>query len=156
MPVSPARRLALLVVLVVVSFQCTSFSRKNDVFCRSGNGSKSHPLICVDDKTLTASPNPAHVFDREAKDSGPSDRAVVINWYAMRTADLQIKYGDNTSCTDEPQCDGRGHCWATVKRLQTPVGKDGRQQNNQCKYRVTLGNTKYDPDSDIVVEPCCW
>jgi hypothetical protein len=156
MPVSLVRRFAVLLILSVAAFgifKCTYYytTKHQDVFCPSGNGSPSRPMICVDERTLTASPHHAKVYDVEAKSDGHtrSDRPVVIQWYTQKTADLKIKFIDD--CMEKVDCDGIGNCSAKVKiRL-----KKGDKPTT-CRYSMTLGATKFDPEDDIVVNPCCW
>ena len=140
--------LLLLVLISVATFRCSSTYRKGDLFCSKGNGSPSHPLICVDEKTLTANPSPAHVFDVEADGGQPTNRAVVIHWFTQRTADLHVTFKTD-SCTEPVECDGRGHCTAKVKRLDAG-------EHRRCTYGMTIGSSKIDPDGDLVVDPCCW
>jgi len=147
--VSPLRRFALLTVLAVVSFQCApvrkpQFDRERDHFCTSGNYSKSHPMICVDDATLAADPDSAHVFNVQPDaNNHPSNKPVVIHWFAQHGGDIQIKFL-NTSCVDQLHCEG-GHCVAVVRT---------QSSHTTCKYEISIGDMKKDPD--IVVDPCCW
>ncbi len=152
MSVRIMRRYAFLLALLltVTIFRCSSSMRQStDEFCKAGNGSKARPLICVDERNLTASPAVAHVFDVEPDGDLPSSRTVVVHWFTQHTADLRIDFKD-TSCTEPVQCDGHGHCWAKVKRLSTAT------EHRQCRYGMTLGDGKLDPDGDLVVDPCCW
>ena len=144
------RSALLLMVLISVSiFKCSStYQTKNELFCSSGNYSKSRPLICVNEQTLTANPSPAHVFDVEAKDGHPTNRTVVIHWFTQHSADLHVTF-QTQECTEPVICDGRGHCMARVKRLNG-------NEHRQCTYGMTLGDSKIDPDGTLIVDPCCW
>lgn len=151
MSVPVLRRYALLLALLlpVAIFRCSSLHPSQEEFCKAGNGSKSRPMICVDQQTLTANPAVAHVFDVEAGNGHPTDRTVVVHWFTQRSADLKVSFKSD-ECTEPVQCDGRGHCWARVKRLTSP------QEHRRCTYGMTLGDSKIDPDADLVVDPCCW
>ena len=142
----------MLLVVVVVSFfcifKCSSYRTGNEVFCTSGNGSKSRPMICVDERTLTASPSPAHVFDVESDNGNPTNRTVVVHWFTQHSADFHVTFKTD-SCTEPVVCDGRGHCMAKVKRLNG-------NEHRQCTYGMTIGDNKIDPDGNLVVDPCCW
>jgi hypothetical protein len=149
MSASITRRSALLLVLISIAiFRCSSMYRKADVFCRAGNGSASHPMICVDEQTLTANPSPAHVFDVESDNGHPTNRTVVIHWFTQHSADLHVTF-KTEECTEPVVCDGRGECMARVKRLNAG-------EHRRCTYGMTIGTSKIDPDGDIVVDPCCW
>jgi hypothetical protein len=131
------------------------YPRAPESFCTSGNGSKSRPMICVDENTLKGDPPTAHVFDVESKGGKPSNVPVTIHWFTQHTADLQITFRDN-SCVGPVTCDGAGHCWATVKKLDTPRDADGRPTSRSCVYDLKLRSSDFDPSDTIVVDPCCW
>ena len=150
--VSVPRRIALLLLITVASvviFKCTSFKYKQnrEVFCRTGNFSKSHPLICIDEHTLTASPSNAYVYDTESKNGLSTGRPVTINWFSQRTADLRIDM-KTAGCTTPVACDGLGHCSATTKKLEMKAEK-------RCTYGIAIGDKSVDPDDDIILTPCC-
>ena len=155
MSVSLVRRSALL--LVILATTCRPFTNPPpppapaaDVFCTTGNGSESRPMICVDDNLL-ANPRSARVYDVEADNQRPpqpSNKPVVIHWFAQHSVNLQISWTD-TSCADKIDCDGSGECKAKIK-IKLKKGETKR-----CTYGVSLGNSKLDPEGDIVVNPCC-
>jgi hypothetical protein len=152
MSVSSARRFALPLVVLTVSFvifKCGTYRslRHPETFCTVGNNSPSKPMICVDDQNLSANPHHAWMYDVESKNHQPTNRPVVVQWFSQHTADLQIQM-ITPNCTEPVQCDGRGHCWTTVKKLTDSYPK-------VCHYSITLGDTKYDPEDDIVINPCC-
>jgi hypothetical protein len=125
-----------------------------DAFCDEGNYSPSHPLICVD-SVLKADPLETHVFQVEPKNDKPGKTPVVVHWFSQKTSDLIISFSaikENTAkcVVKEPECDHRGHCWATVSALKP------YEQWRVCKYSVTLGKMTYDPEGDLIVNPCCW
>lgn len=157
MSVSLVRRSALL--LVILAATCRPVTKQGpppppppgDVFCTTGNGSKSRPMICVDDN-LSANPHSAPVYDVEADNQNPpqpSNKPVVIHWFAQHSVNLQISWKDD-SCADKIVCDGFGECTAKIK-IKLKKGETKR-----CTYGMSLGNSKLDPDDDIVVNPCCW
>jgi hypothetical protein len=149
MSASVTRRYILLLVLISVAiFRCSSMHTTDESFCHAGNGSKSRPMICVDEKTLTANPGIAHVFDVESDSGHPTNRTVVIHWFTQQSADLHVAF-KTEECTEPVVCDGRGHCMARVKRLSG-------NEHRQCTYGMTIGDNKIDPFADIVVDPCCW
>jgi hypothetical protein len=151
MSVPVVRRSALLlgVLLSIAIFKCGSIRHRSvEVFCETGNGSKSRPMICVDERTLTANPSPAFVCDVEGENGHPTNRTVVIHWFTKRSADLHVDFKTD-ACTEAVQCDGRGHCWARVKKLNRP------DEHRRCTYGMTLGKNMIDPDGDVVVDPCC-
>jgi hypothetical protein len=156
MSVSFPRRFALLLCIAATSFgifKCTSwrYVHNKEVFCRAGNFSKGRPLICIDEKNLSASPPNAIVWDVEPKSSGMrSSRPVIINWYSQQAADLQITM-ETPGCTAPVTCDGRGHCSTTV----SPQTFAKREQK-VCRYGIKLGDKLTDPEDDIVLTPCCY
>ena len=153
MSISLVRRSALL--LVILTAACRPFTIQRppppgDVFCTTGNGSESRPMICVDDN-LSANPHSAPVYDVEADNQHPprpSNKPVVIHWFAQHSVNLQISWKD-TSCADKIVCDGSGECTSKIK-IKLKKGETKR-----CTYSMSLGNSKLDPDDDIVVNPCC-
>lgn len=152
MSVLVPRRFALLLLIAAtpfVIFKCTSYkyTENREVFCRSGNFSKSHPLICVDEHTLTASPSHAYVYDMESKKGLSTGRPVTIHWFSQRTADLRIEM-KTAGCTSTVVCDGLGHCMATTKKLEATTER-------RCTYGMTIGDKSVDPDDDIILTPCC-
>jgi hypothetical protein len=176
MSVSLARRFGFLLMVAVTCFtifKCGSYRSdyRSNAFCKAGNNSMGRPMICVDENTLTANPNPASVWDVEPKNfepknEQPSNRPVVIHWFSQGTADLIVSFDKgNERCTEPVVCDHTGHCWATVRKIDFyPDPKLSRKQNwenamkarRQCRYNMRLGDRKLDPDADIVVDPCCW
>lgn len=150
---SAPRRFVFLALMGLASFaifKCTSFkyNANRETFCRSGNFSASRPMICVDEKTLTASPSHAKAYDTESKNGVSNGRAVTINWYSQHTADLQITMKTD-GCTTPVRCDGLGHCTATVIKLRAG------ETNKVCTYGMAIGDKSIDPDDDIVLNPCC-
>ena len=148
------RRIVLLLLVVAVSSmfdRCTTdrYRRNREVFCRTGNFSKSHPLICVDEKTLTASPSHAVVYDTESKNGVSTGRAVTIHWFSQKTADLRITMKTD-GCTAPVMCDGLGHCWTTTNKLRAGEGK------RVCTYGMAIGDKSVDPEDDIILTPCCY
>lgn len=153
--VSVPRRFALLLIVIAAalsSFTCTSYRyRKNiDVRCTAGNFSKNHPLICIDERNLTANPSHAVVHDIEGKNGAPTGRPVRIDWYAQRTSDLIVSM-KTEGCVQRPvECDHLGHCWAITMKLPTDV------KQKVCTYGMQIGDRSLDPDDDIVMTPCCY
>lgn len=156
MSVSSLRRFALLVLIAAASFgifKCTSLRYKvnKDVFCRTGNFSKGRPLICIDEKNLSASPSRAVVWDVESKNGAVrSGRPVMINWFSQHSADLEITM-QTAGCTEPVSCDARGHCWTTVLPQ-----KLGEGEEKVCRYGIRLGDKMIDPEDTIVITPCCY
>ena len=151
--VSVPRRFALLLLIAVASvviFKCSYFRYKlnREVLCRTGNYSRSHPLICIDEHTLTASPSPAYVYDTESKNGVTTGRAVTVHWFSQRTADLHIEMR-TSACTDKVACDGLGHCSATMKKL------DVGEKERRCHYGIAIRDKSVDPEDDIILTPCC-
>lgn len=146
----PFAILLLLAFASFVIFKCASYkyNQNREFFCRSGNYSESHPLICVNERTLQASPSHARVYDIEAKNGRPTGRPVTIHWFSQRTADLRITM-KTQGCTEPVKCDRLGHCWATTMRLA-----EG-QSHKVCTYAIELGDDTVDPEDDIVLNPCC-
>lgn len=158
MTVTVLRRFAFLLGMLVISFaifKCGSSSRyareRAEVFCKTGNGSPNRPMICVDERTLIANPREARVFEVDAKNNKPTNRAVEIHWFTQRAADLRVDFNkDNSSCTEPVMCDGTGHCWTKARRL------NAGEKERRCTYGMRLGENVLDPESDIVITPCCW
>lgn len=151
--VSVPRRFALLLLIALASFvifKCTSFRYKQnrEVFCRSGNYSESHPLICIDQRNLAANPSHARVYDTESKNGKSTGRPVTIHWFAQRTADIRIEM-HTSGCTERVTCDGLGHCWTTTKKLGE------REKEKVCTYGIMIGDKTIDDEDDIILTPCC-
>ena len=149
------RRLLLLASLTVAlaAFTITHCKTTNygqpprETRCVRGNYSASRPIICVDERTLTADPDPAKLFDVEVDNGQRSNRPVTIHWFTQRTGDLNIQFADN-SCVEDLKCDTPGHCSARVLPLNA-------NQPRRCKYTIWIGKEKRDPEL-FIVNPCCW
>ena len=163
-----SRRAVILLVVVLVSLvtaSCTlttsqpkprdlprHYEPGAEVFCKAGNNSPSRPLICVNEQTLQAMPDPAPVYDFEAKDHYPTTKPVVVHWFTQRSANLQIRFTES-GCVGRVKCDGLGHCWAKVRPLDTEIDK-GKHKPKACKYELNIDGKVVDPLLDV--NPCCW
>lgn len=171
MSISSLRRFAVLLAVALVSFlifACQSMKTKSpdakrqqstrdilmrqDIFCEESNKSMSRPLICVDDREGRSVPGSIRIHDVEASPDGyPTKHPVTVHWFTRRSANLQLKYkSDGCRVLTQPECDGRGHCEATVNvRLE----KDAKPQ--KCTYGISVDALK-DPYGDIIIQPCCY
>ena len=102
--------------------------------------------------TSSANPHSAPVYDVEADNQHPpqpSNKPVVIHWFAQHSVNLQISWTD-TSCADKIVCDGSGECKAKIK-IKLKKGETKR-----CTYSMSLGRLQAGSRrDDIVVNPCC-
>ncbi len=116
--------------------------------CSGGHGKSNPygPIICVDEKTLDATPDKAGVIADDTKHGGGPR---VINWFTTSGQDiLSVVFNTPSDClAAQPVCHG-GHCYAVtdVKAKEGTV----------CKYTITLASQpgkKNDPD--VHIDPCC-
>ena len=159
----PRRFAPLLVALLAVAvFQCRPHvaapapdvraseivltQEEKEIFCKRGNLSKGRPMICIDNATLQPDPANAYIWDVEGSNGQPTTLPVKVNWFTRRSGNLQIEFAAGSNCVTNMQCNGRGHCVATVQPLQG-------DKERQCKYDVVLNGQRYDPL--VTVNPCC-
>jgi hypothetical protein len=120
--------------------------------CRRGNHSKGAPMICVDNVTIRPNPYSAEVWDFQGQNGMPTDRPVVIHWFARRGGDLRIEFQPSEKqCVENLVCDkGGAHCSAVVLPL-------GCAPSRTCTYHVWIDDVILDKSSPGVrVNPCCW
>jgi hypothetical protein len=161
MAVVKSRRFAVLLFVIAsaATFRCGTYHlpavAEPPDFCITPTGPYWRPVICVDETNLTANQRVTVASDVEPDDhKTPSNRPVTIFWRTHHQFNLQLEFAD-TSCVDQVQCDGHGHCSAVVKPLAMVQGV---KQNRRCTYRMLDGSNaaKKDDDGDIVIQPCCW
>ena len=154
--------LSTLIAIVVAGLRCSTYHLppvpEPPDYCITPAGPYWRPVVCVDETTLTATQRVTIVSDVEpttAKSRIPSNRPVTIFWRTRQKFNLQLQFDPKQTCIDQLQCNGEGHCQATVKPLEQV---NGVKQNRRCTYEILDGSKpqRTDDTADIVVQPCCW
>ncbi len=144
MPVRSTVRLVLVLLLVpIFYFQCMKAGVPPQEpppphKCPPANPKRFKPEITVDEKTLTANPRVAVIWDVEPEDPTgeppfkPSNRPVKITWKTQNKFNLVVTFTTPNCPIDPPQCNGQGQCIAQVK---PPVA-----ENIRCTYEMKNGD----------------
>lgn len=138
----------------------TSSSPAGVTACAQPPVNKKAPQVCVEDNGMPVPPT-ALSWDRTGEHFW--NRRVTLTFRAANpAATLDVTFHSNT-CVDNTEKVCHGHeCTAKLRVIDWDLidpGKPKKDKTLDCKYKTTItlpDGTQYDPEGDVVVNPCCW